>query len=84
MSKKKFLLPLATSVATLLGSIGVSEAKLPENDLLKNLSAAAQDMNNFIERNESDGLQMTNHRSHYSHRSHHSHRSHYSHYSSRY
>lgn len=88
MKKRAFLLPLAASVAVLIGGTTASDAiaKAPTaTETVQASAAIAPSADAFvIERSEQEALRTSYHSSHRSHSSHSSHRSHSSHYSSRY
>ena len=82
MKKRGFLIPLAASVATLIGA-AQGQAKGSTSDEVAAIIEAAKTApagDFFIERSAALPVD-TAHSSHYSHRSHSSHQSHSSHYS---
>ena len=88
MKKRKFLSPLAASVAALLavsaGDNVAAKAIEPVSEVSAKPKNDPAKVDPFvIERGEPGEIQTAYHRSHYSHRSHSSHYSHRSHYSSR-
>jgi hypothetical protein len=88
MKKRKFLVPIAISVAALIGtseaSPTMSEPAIPNVDVAsdeqKILSENILGEGFIIQRSNANELETAYHRSHRSHSSHSSHRSHYSSY----
>ena len=88
MQKRRFLAPLAASLAALLGTTAVqanalnidAERVSSVKSQVSSSVAPITDEDFVIHRNTEAATDSAYHRSHYSHRSHSSHRSHYSSY----
>lgn len=83
MKKRGFLIPLAASIAALIGAAQGQPAGRPSDEVAAIIEAArtAPPGDLFIERSTASPTDTAQHSSHYSHRSHSSHQSHSSHYS---
>lgn len=95
MSKKAFLLPVASALTALLGGPGMAQASTPAGQPvsgdLKEIASRAVARSDLVLRHAprsvadlAIGEQLATHYSHVSHASHASHESHSSHYSSSY
>jgi len=81
MKRRAFLVPLAASVAALIGVASASSAtNTAQRDIRSIIEAAKSQPAGplFIERNQSVSMELAAHGSHHSHHSHGSHRSHVS------